>query len=135
MWSVVTVKPAAMLASSPATLHNPELRIINLTINNVPLDDAAFSKGFVTGATFFIVGNTVGDGYVCTVEYLPPGGGAKIVKSAHDAIYLSMGATASAPPHARQVKSMDEAARIMAHKCLGSPLNELGQDLLKTATP
>lgn len=103
--------------------------VLNLTINNVPLDDSAFAKGFVTGFTFFIVGNTVGDGYICTVEYLPGAGGTRISHQARDAVYTSLGATAPTPPHARRMANIDEAVRAMARKCLGNPLNELARDL------
>lgn len=108
--------------------------VVNLTVNNVPLDDNAFAKGFATGFTLGLVGNTVGDGYICTVDYLPAGGGAKITKSVKDAIYTSIGATASEPKHARKMKSADEAVKAMTRKCLGNPLNDLARDLVK-ATP
>jgi hypothetical protein len=109
----------------------PSGAVINLTINNVPLTDDAYAKGFVTGFTFGLVGNTVGDGYICTVDYLPPGGGAKITKQARDAVYTSLGATASTPPHARKMKGIEEAVKAMAHKCLANPLNDVGREIGK----
>lgn len=111
----------------------PSGAVVSLTINNVPLQDDAFAKGFVTGFTFGLVGSTVGDGYICTVDYLPPGGGAKITKTTRDAIYTSMGAS-SDPPHARKMKSADEAVKAMTKKCLANPLNEVGREISK-ATP
>lgn len=112
----------------------PSGAVISLTINNVPLTDDAFAKGFVTGFTFGLVGSTVGDGYVCTVEYLPPAGGAKISKTVRDAIYTSLGATGSQPQHTRKMKGMDDAVKTMTNKCLGNPLNDVAKEL-KAATP
>ncbi len=121
------------LFSSVSETPAPTGAVVSLTINNVPLTDDAYAKGFVTGFTFGLVGNTVGDGYICTVDYLPAGGGAKITKTTRDAIYTSLGATSN-PPHARKMKSGDEAVKAMATKCLANPLNEVGREISK-ATP
>jgi hypothetical protein len=125
-----TVKNSGLF-STVSTAPAPSGAVVNLTINNVPLSDDAFAKGFVTGFTFGLVGSTVGDGYICTVDYLPAGGGAKITKTVRDAVYTSLGATASEPPHARKMKSAEEAVKTMARKCLGNPLNDLAKDLVK----
>jgi hypothetical protein len=121
LFSAVTETPAASGA------------VVSLTINNVPLTDDAYAKGFVTGFTLGLVGNTVGDGYICTVDYLPAGGGAKITKTARDAVYASLGATAKEPAHARKMKGMEEAVKVMAKKCLANPLNEIGREISKAA--
>lgn len=122
------------LFSSVSEAPVPSGAVVSLTINNVPLTDDAFAKGFVTGFTFGLVGSTVGDGYICTVDYLPPAGGAKVSKSVRDAIYTSLGATGSQPQHTRKMKGMDDAVMTMTRKCLGNPLNDVGKEL-KAATP
>ena len=102
--------------------------LLNITIDNVPLTDDAFAKGFVTGFTFGLVGSTVGDGYICTVDYLPAPNAPKITKSVRDAIYTSLGATAGTPDHAQKVSGFEEAAKLMAHKIVANGLNELAKD-------
>ena len=102
--------------------------ILQVTINNVPLSDDAFAKGFVTGFTFGLVGNTVGDGYICTAEYIGGPNDPKISKSVRDAIYTSLGATASAPQHAQKVSNMDAAVKAMTHKCVGNAIDQVARD-------
>jgi hypothetical protein len=101
---------------------------LQVTVNNVPLTDNAFARGALVGATFGLVGQTVGDGYVCTVEYRDSPGSAWIRKSVRDAIYTSLGATASTPGHAARVASMGDAVKLMLHKCIGNALDALGRD-------
>jgi hypothetical protein len=101
--------------------------LLHITINNVPLSDDAFAKGFVTGFTFGLVGNTVGDGYVCTVDYLSGPNAQKITTITRDAIYTSLGATASTPQHAQKVAGFTEAANLMARKIVGNGLNDLAK--------
>lgn len=43
--------------------------LLTITINNVPVTDDAFAKGFVTGLTFGSAGSQVTDGFVCTMTY------------------------------------------------------------------
>lgn len=102
--------------------------LLNVVINNVPTNDDAFVKGFVTGATFYIVGSTVGDGYICTVDYLPGANATKITKSMKDVIYSSLGATAPTPQHARKMPSLKEAFGFMIHKLVGNTVNEVAKD-------
>jgi hypothetical protein len=102
--------------------------LLQVTINNVPLSDDAFMKGFAVGFTFGIVGTTVGDGYIVTADYIGGPNDAKISKSLRDAIYTSLGATAPTPDHATKTKSLDEALNLMVHKSVGNALNELARD-------
>ncbi|HEY0105440.1 MAG TPA: hypothetical protein VGB91_05095 [Rhizomicrobium sp.] len=102
--------------------------LLQVTVNNVPLTDDAFARGFAVGFTFGLVGTTVGDGYVCTVDYVGAPDAAKITKVERDAIYTSLGATASTPEHATKAKSLDEAVHLMLHKCVGNALNDLARD-------
>lgn len=102
--------------------------ILHIALNNVPLSDDAFAKGFMTGFTFGLVGSTVGDGYICTVDYLPGGSGTKITKIERDAIYTSIGATGSAPPHAQKMKDYKEATDLMTRKVVANAINDLAKD-------
>ncbi|HZT55825.1 MAG TPA: hypothetical protein VFA35_06340, partial [Burkholderiaceae bacterium] len=72
--------------------------LLSVTLNNVPLTDDAFTKGFVTGFTFGLVGSQVSDGYVCTVKYAAAQQNDMIVKTARHAIHTAMGAK-DAPPN------------------------------------
>jgi hypothetical protein len=112
----------------------PNGAILNVVVNNVPLTDDAFAKGFTTGLTLGLVGNTVGDGYICTVEYLPGAKAQKISKTMNDAIYTSLGATAEAPQHAQKMPGLQQAFKAMVHKLVENTVNEVGKDPAFTAT-
>lgn len=102
--------------------------VMSITINNVPLTDDAYAKGFMTGLTFGAAGSTVTDGYICTVKYLPPGAGsAAVTKTAKHAIHTSLG-SAGAPPNSVKAASVEEAVRTMVRQILGNALSELSRD-------
>lgn len=101
---------------------------LSVTLNNVPLTDNAFGKGFVTGLTFGLAGSQVSDGYVCTVKYLSDKRPEPIVKVARHAIHTTMGAS-SAPPNAVKSESIDVAVRTMTRQIVSTALNDLSQDL------
>lgn len=101
--------------------------ILNITINNVPLDDDAFAKGFATGLTFGLVGSKVTDGYVCTVEFLPPGSSQKVVAKSRHALHTTMGAK-GAPKNAIKAKSINDAVLTMARQVVTAALKDLSQD-------
>ncbi|MET0499826.1 MAG: hypothetical protein ABW106_16310 [Steroidobacteraceae bacterium] len=105
-------------ALSGATLH--------IVINNVPLDDAAFAKGFATGLTFGLVGSAVTDGYICTVDFVSPRG-VKVTKKLRHAIHTTMGAK-GAPANAVKAKSLDEAVHTMTRQVTTAALKELADD-------
>lgn len=101
--------------------------ILNITLNNVPVDDSAFAKGFATGLTFGLVGNQVSDGYVCTVEYLPPGGSQKILATSRHALHTTVGAK-GAPANSTKAKNINEAVLTMARQVVTAALKDLSQD-------
>ncbi|HWD28310.1 MAG TPA: hypothetical protein VG387_14160 [Rhizomicrobium sp.] len=102
--------------------------LVQVTINNVPLEDDAAAKGFMVGLTLGVAGTTVGDGYICTVQYSAGAGATPITKEVRDAIYSTIGATAPTPPHADKAPSMLEAAQRLTHKCVGNALDQLARD-------
>lgn len=105
--------------------------LLHITLDNVELNDTvndAYRKGAVTGLTFGLVGNTVGDGYICTVDYLAGAGAPKITKTVRDAIYTSIGATTTEPPHAQKMKSLKEAGEYMTRVVIENGINELAKD-------
>ncbi|HKD23647.1 MAG TPA: hypothetical protein VKB71_16640 [Rhizomicrobium sp.] len=130
---VLTAVQGSGLFSQVTSDPAPNGAVLNIVINNVPLTDDAFAKGFVTGFTFGLVGSNVGDGYVCTVDYLPGGSTSKIEKSMRDAIYTSLGATAGTPPHAQKVSGFDVAVQTMVRQVVTNTLNEVAKD--KAFTP
>jgi hypothetical protein len=115
------------LFSSVLEAAQPTAALLSITLNNVPISDDAFSKGFLTGFTFGLVGSKVSDGYVCTLKYTAPAGQPALSKSARHVIHTSLGAT-SAPENATKAKNMEEAATLMTRQVLSQVLNDLSND-------
>lgn len=105
----------------------PQAGMLSVTLNNVPLTDDAYGKGFVAGLTFGAAGQTVTDGYLCTVSYLPSGVASPIVKTVRHAIHTNVGAHA-APANAYKVASIQEAVQLMVKQAVNAALNELSHD-------
>lgn len=101
--------------------------LLGITLNNVPLSDDAFSKGFVTGLTFGLAGSQVSDGYVCTARYSVGTGGAPIVRQARHAIHTTVGASA-APSNGVKAASIDAAVTLMTRQVVSNVLNDLTLD-------
>jgi hypothetical protein len=120
-----TVK-ASQLFSSVSLDPVPGGSLLSVVINNVPVTDNAFSKGFATGLTFGLAGNVVTDGYICTVDYSKTGA-AKIEKSTRHAIHTTIGAK-GAPANATKAKSPDEAVKTMTRQIVGNALKDLSAD-------
>lgn len=99
--------------------------MLEVKLNNIPITDEAFSKGFVTGLTFGLAGSQVSDGYVCTVRYMQ--GNESIVKTARHAIHTTLGNTA-APGNATKAPSIEEAVRTMVRQVLSTALHDLSHD-------
>lgn len=119
---------ASGLFSSVSNDPVPNGSLLSITINNVPVDDNAFAKGFATGLTFGLAGNVVTDGYVCTVDYSGAPGSAKITKTTRHAIHTTVGAK-SAPANATKAKNLGEAVKTMARQIVGNALKDLSADL------
>ncbi|HEX6704019.1 MAG TPA: hypothetical protein VF169_04595 [Albitalea sp.] len=100
--------------------------LLSVTLNNVPLSDDAFAKGFVTGLTFGLAGSQVSDGYVCTVKYVN-GSQTPLAKTARHAIHTSMGATGGQPTGTK-ADNMEAAVRTMTRQVVSTALNDLSQD-------
>lgn len=101
--------------------------VLSITLNNVPMTDDAFSKGFVTGLTFGLAGSQVSDGYVCTANYRAAGSAAPLVKQARHAIHTTMGAAAT-PGNATKMTNHTEAVYQMTAQIVSNVLNDLSQD-------
>jgi len=101
--------------------------LLSITLNNVPVNDDAFSKGFVTGLTFGLAGSQVSDGYVCTVTYIKPQQPDAIVKLARHAIHTTIGASA-APSNGTKAENPEAAVRTMTRQVLSTAINALSQD-------
>ncbi|WP_157280991.1 hypothetical protein [Pelomonas sp. Root1237] len=105
----------------------PNGAVLSITLNNVPLTDNAFSKGFVTGLTFGLAGSQVSDGYICTATYRASGDAAPVVKQARHAIHTTMGAAAT-PGNATKMPNLQEAAFQMTNQVVSNVLNDISQD-------
>ncbi len=101
--------------------------LLSITLNNVPLTDNAFSKGFVTGLTFGLAGSQVSDGYVCTASYRSGNDTAAITKQARHAIHTTMGAAAT-PGNATKMPDAKQAVYQMTTDIVSNVLNDLSQD-------
>lgn len=108
----------------------PNGAVLSITINNVPLTDDAFSKGFVTGLTFGLAGSQVSDGYVCTASYRASADAPPLVKHARHAIHTTMGAAAT-PGNAIKMANHTEAAHQMTTQVVSNLLNDVSQDAFK----
>lgn len=103
---------------------SPDTGTLQITINNVPLSDNAAAKGFVTGLTLGLVGNTVGDGFVCDLQYKANDASAPIHAQVNHAIYTSLGAT-SGPEAATKASGLQEAGSTMVRQAVKSLLKKL----------
>ena len=106
--------------------------LLNITLNNVPMSDDAFAKGFVTGLTFGLAGSQVSDGYICTAKYLDDAHPAPVVKVARHAIHTTVGASA-APANGTKAESVEAAVRTMTRQVVSTALNELSRDMSTSA--
>lgn len=102
--------------------------LLHITLNNVPLTDDAYAKGFVTGLTLGLAGNTVGDGYICTVTYQAHPGAAEITKQERNAIYTSLGASNGPEQKAEKEPNVLKAVEVMTRRTVALSLNELAKD-------
>lgn len=121
------------LFSEIKDVATPEAGVLQLTINNVPLSDDAVAKGFMTGLTLGLAGNTVGDGYACDLQYKhaeAPSIGAKT----NHAIYTAIGAT-SGPEAATKVSSISEAVTTMVRQSVKTLLVKLSNNAQFQSTP
>lgn len=126
---VVEVVGSSGIFSTVATDPVASGAILNVIINNVPVTDEndAMVKGFATGLTFGLAGSTVTDGYICTVDYLPPAGGPKITRTSRHAVYSTIGAK-GAPPNTIKAKNAEDAFRTMTRQIIIAALKDLSQD-------
>lgn len=104
----------------------PSGAMLGIKLNNVPMQDDAFSKGFVTGLTFGLAGSQVSDGYICTMNYVAPGK-PPVVKVVRHVIHTTVGAAAS-PGNATKAKSLDDAVFTMVRQIVGNGLNDVSRD-------
>jgi len=110
---------------SEAPVPGGALLIVN--VNNVALDDNAFSKGFATGLTLGLAGTVAGDGYIASAKYTPPAPAGLIAKEVRHSILTTIG-NHDAPPNAVPAASMDEAVSSMLHQAVSNLLNDVSHD-------
>jgi len=101
--------------------------LLSVVLNNVPLEDDAFGKGFVTGLTFGLAGSQVTDGYVCTLKYIPTSQATTISKTARHAIHTVIGAKED-PVNGVKMESAELAVRTMTRQILSTALDDLSRD-------
>jgi len=126
---VTQLVTASRLFSSVTTGPAPNGAVISVTIDNVPLTDDVYAKGFVTGLTLGLAGNTVTDGYVCIVRYVRPGAkaGESISKTVRHAIHTTVGAT-NGPPGMIKAANPQEAVETMTRQIVLNGLDALAGD-------
>jgi len=100
---------------------------LSVVLNNVPLTDDAFGKGFVTGLTFGLAGSQVSDGYVCTMKYTAEPQASAINSTVRHAIHTVMGAK-DAPANGTKMESLELAVKTMAREIISADLDALSRD-------
>ena len=118
---------ASQLFDNVAEEPVPGGALLIVTVNNVPLDDHAFAKGFATGLTLGLAGNVAGDGYIATAKYTAPGATQPITKEVRHSIYTTIG-NHEAPPNATPAATVDEAVSRMLHQSVSNLLNDVSHD-------
>lgn len=120
------IKAAGLFASVEEN-PVPGNALLGVTLNNVPLTDDVFGKGFVTGLTFGLAGSQVTDGYICTVDYSNGVEHSSVTKTARHAIHTVLGAK-GAPNNAVPANSIDEAVKTMTRQIVGTAMRDLSLD-------
>jgi hypothetical protein len=100
-------------------------RTLTIVIDNVPITEDAASKGFATGLTLGLAGNTVTDGYVCTATYSAPGVAPKKTEVKH-ALHTTLG-NAEGPKGLTPMKP-DEAFPIIVRQMTLNALQGVRKD-------
>ncbi|WP_430435039.1 hypothetical protein [Methyloversatilis sp.] len=119
---------ASTLFSQVSDAAEPGSGLLSVTVNNVPLSDDAARKGFVAGLTFGIAGQTVADGYECTMRYVPARDNAQALeRSGKHVIYTSVGST-SPPPGGLKMSGVEEAVTTMIRQIVSRTLNDIAED-------
>ena len=118
---------ASHLFDSVSEAPVPGGALLIVSVNNVALDDKAFSKGFATGLTLGLAGSVAGDGYIATAKYTPPAPADAITKEVRHSILTTIG-NHDAPPNATPAASMDEAVSTMLHQLVSNLLNDVSHD-------
>jgi len=118
---------ASHLFDSVSEAPVPGGALLIVSVNNVALDDKAFSKGFATGLTLGLAGSVAGDGYIATAKYTPPAPAGVITKEVRHSILTTIG-NHDAPPNATPATSMDEAVSTMLHQLISNLLNDVSHD-------
>lgn len=127
---VQTVKSSALF-SDVADQATPNGALLHVVINDLADAKArgdAESKGFATGLTLGLVGNTVAESYECTVDYAAGPAADKISKSVHHKLYIQVGMTAPTPANATKAASVKEAVFTLVRQCTANPLNALAAE-------
>lgn len=101
--------------------------ILSITLNNVPITDDAYAKGFATGLTFGLVGSQVTDGYVCTLKYQTSAQPQPITVSARHALHTVLG-TGSAPANSVKAETAESGVRTITRQVISTTLNDLSQN-------
>lgn len=102
--------------------------LLNVTWNNVSLSDHPEAKGFVTGATFGLVGNTVGDGYIVKASYSSAPGQAAITQEARHALYTSLGASSGPDAPATKMPNAQSAIAAIVNQVISVLMFGISQD-------
>ncbi|MGE5470628.1 MAG: hypothetical protein ACM3X0_07535 [Bacteroidota bacterium] len=124
---VVEQVKASGLFSSVEDKPVPGNAMLGVTLNNVPLTDNVFGKGFVTGLTFGLAGKQVTDGYICTVDYSSDTQKPAVNKTARHAIHTVLGAK-GAPENAQPAKNIEEAVKTMTRQIVATAIRDVSLD-------
>lgn len=121
-----TLKRSGMFSDvvvAPATADDK----LYVTIDNVPVDKDAASKGFMTGLTFGLAGSMVTDGYVMETGWVAANK-AEVKRTYRHAIHTTIG-NADGPPGLTPVpkEPKGEAVRLMTEGLILNLLNDMSK--------
>lgn len=128
------VKESGLFSEIKETAE-PDAGVLQLTINNISLTGDEISKGVMTGLTLGLAGSTVGDGYVCDLQYKRSDASPKIEAKANHAIYTSLGASSGPEAAATKVANINEAVTTMVRQAVKTLLVKLSNNPQFQGTP
>ena len=119
---------ATGLFTSISDVPVPGGALLSVVWDNVSLSDHPEAKGFVTGATFGLIGNTVGDGYVVKASYSSAPGGVPISKEGRHALYTSLGASSGPDAPATKMANAQVAISTIVNQIMSVLMFGISQD-------
>ena len=129
--SVVAAVKASGLFSQVGEKPVESGAVLNVVINDL-LDPKAMQeeegKLFYGGPALLIIGATVHEDFISTVDYVSGSSAAKITRSSARRCYFQLGLINETPDKVEKFAGAKEAMFAMARQAVANALNEIGRD-------